>query len=50
MRYVGNLNEKIKVLNIGVPNIYLEHGSVEELRREAGLDRDSIVRRIEDLL
>ena len=50
LRYVVSLDKKIKVLNIGVPNIYLEHGSVEELRREAGLDEDSIVRRIEDLL
>lgn len=50
LRYVASLDKKIKVLNIGVPNIYLEHGSVEELRREAGLDEDSIVRRITDLL
>lgn len=50
LRYVVSLDKKIKVLNIGVPNIYLEHGSVEELRKEAGLDEDSIVRRIEDLL
>lgn len=47
---MASLDKKIKVLNIGVPNIYLEHGSVEELRREAGLDEDSIVRRITDLL
>lgn len=50
LRYVVSLDKKIKVLNIGVPNIYLEHGSVKELRREAGLDENSIVRRIEDLL
>lgn len=50
LRYVVSLDKKIKVLNIGVPNIYLEHGSVKELRRETGLDEDSIVRRIEDLL
>lgn len=50
MRYVESLDKNIRVLNIGVPNIYLEHGSVEELRKEAGLDEDSIVRRIEDLL
>lgn len=50
LRYVVSLDKKIKVLNIGVPNIYLERGSVKELRREAGLDENSIVRRIEDLL
>lgn len=50
MRYVESLDKKVRVLNIGVPNVYLEHGSVEELRKESGLDKDSIVRRIEDLL
>lgn len=47
-RFVNTLDVDCRVLNIGVPNLYLEHGSVEDLRRECGLDVDSIVKRILD--
>lgn len=49
MRYVETLEKNVRVLNIGVPNIYLEHGSVELLHREAGLDAETVVKRIEEL-
>lgn len=35
------------VLNICVPDEYVEHGNVELLRREIGIDADSIVTKIE---
>lgn len=33
-------------LTIGIPDAYVEHGDVEVLKREVGIDGDSIVRRI----
>lgn len=42
---LGNL-----FLNISIPDTYVEHGSVELLKEELGLDPDSIVRRIEAVL
>ncbi|MCI9427167.1 MAG: 1-deoxy-D-xylulose-5-phosphate synthase [Eubacterium sp.] len=35
-----------KVLNIAIPDDYVEHGNVELLRKEVGLDEDSITERI----
>ncbi|GFI65010.1 1-deoxy-D-xylulose-5-phosphate synthase [Lachnospiraceae bacterium] len=34
------------LLNISIPDAYVEHGNVEVLKREIGIDADSIVRRI----
>lgn len=45
-RFLTSLDTGVKICNIGVPNIYLEHGSVELLRKECGLDVDSIVKKI----
>lgn len=38
--------EKINVLNISVPDQFVEHGGVDELYKMLGLDTDSIVERI----
>ncbi|MBP3337815.1 MAG: 1-deoxy-D-xylulose-5-phosphate synthase [Lachnospiraceae bacterium] len=46
LRYVNSNNIDLDVINIAVPNLYLEHGSVDMLRKEAGIDEDSIVKRI----
>lgn len=35
----------VEVLNIAVPDEYVEHGNVEILRKEVGMDKDTIVRR-----
>ncbi len=35
-----------KVLNIAIPDDYVEHGNVELLRKEVGLDEASITERI----
>ena len=37
---------KSDYLNIGIPDAYVEHGNVEVLKKEVGIDEDSIVRRI----
>jgi 1-deoxy-D-xylulose-5-phosphate synthase len=41
-RLVSNLNTDTKVFSIGVPNFYLEHGSVEMLKKECGLDAAAV--------
>lgn len=39
-----------RYLNISIPDAYVEHGNVELLKQEIGLDADSIVRRIREVL
>ncbi len=46
LRYINSSRIDLDVLNIAVPNLYLEHGRVEDLRKEAGIDEDSIVKKI----
>jgi 1-deoxy-D-xylulose-5-phosphate synthase len=46
-RFVNKLDVKTKVMNIGVPNFYLEHGSVAVLRKECGLDEACIIKKVE---
>lgn len=38
------------LINISIPDAYVEHGSVDLLKKEIGLDADSIVRRIMEKL
>lgn len=45
-RFINGLDYQGKILNIGVPNFYLEHGAVELLRKECGLDAESIVKKV----
>ena len=35
-----------RVLNIALPDDYIEHGNVELLKRETGIDADSVVKRV----
>ena len=35
----------IRILNIAIPDEYVEHGNVDLLRKEVGLDVDTIVER-----
>ena len=46
VQYVMQSGEKTRVRTIGISDDYVEHGNVEMLRRETGLDRDMIVKRI----
>lgn len=43
---VDELGAAVRVLNIAVPDEYVEHGNVELLKREIGIDADSIVKKI----
>lgn len=44
--YVDMLHTGTEVLCISIPDEYVEHGNVELLKREVGIDADSIVSRI----
>ena len=44
--YVDGLESPVPVLNIAIPDEYVEHGNVELLKREIGIDADSIVDKI----
>ena len=44
--YVTEQGSDRKVIHIGIPNVYVEHGNVDLLKREVGLDKTSIVEKI----
>lgn len=44
--YVDEINAPVHVLNIAIPDEYVEHGNVELLKREIGIDADSIVKKV----
>ena len=44
MDYVSRAALNVHVRNIGISDEYVEHGNVEVLRKEVGLDRDAIVK------
>ena len=50
LRYVNNCEYDARVLNIGIPNMYLEHGNVDVLKEEVGLTSKNIVKRILETL
>ncbi len=36
----------VQVLNISIPDEYVEHGNVDALYEEVGIDAESVIRRI----
>ena len=48
LKFVNSADIDIKVQNLAIPNQYLEQGSVDVLRKEAGLDPHSIAERVEN--
>ncbi len=44
--YVQKNNPGIRVLNVALPDAYIEHGNVSLLREMLGIDSDSIIRRM----
>ena len=43
---VSDLQLQVRVLNISLPDDYIEHGSVDILRCEAGIDAETVTERI----
>ena len=46
--YVDTIHTKTKVMCVALPDEYVEHGNVELLKKEVGIDADTIVKRITD--
>ena len=46
--YVQKHYPQIRVLNIALPDAYVEHGNVSLLRSELGIDSDSILERLRE--
>ncbi|MBR5337197.1 MAG: 1-deoxy-D-xylulose-5-phosphate synthase [Lachnospiraceae bacterium] len=46
LEYVNEAHIGCPVLNIAVPDEFIEHGSVSQLKKHAGIDADSITERI----
>lgn len=46
LRHVCSMNYKVKVLPVALPNLYIEHGNTDKLKKESGIDADSIVKKI----
>ncbi|MBR3004141.1 MAG: 1-deoxy-D-xylulose-5-phosphate synthase [Lachnospiraceae bacterium] len=46
LRFLNNIGSKAKVINIGLPNSYVEQGSTERLIKECGLDKGSIFEKL----
>ena len=44
--YLNEIGSKVRSINISLPDDYVEHGNVEILKADAGIDADSIVKRI----
>ncbi len=48
--YLDGIQADVRLLNINIPDEYVEHGNVDILRREVGIDAETIERRISELL
>ena len=46
LNFMDSNDLKNKYLNISLPDAYVEHGNVEVLKQQTGIDADSIVKRI----
>ncbi len=46
--YIHEHYPQIRVLNIALPDAYVEHGNVSKLREGLGIDSDSVVRRMKE--
>ena len=44
--YLSSCNADLHIVNIAISDEYVEHGNVDILRQEVGIDADSIYKRI----
>jgi 1-deoxy-D-xylulose-5-phosphate synthase len=48
--YVLNTQNNCKILNIGLPDVFIKHGTQQEIHQELGLDSAGIIDKIQKLL
>ncbi len=46
LQFVNVQDLPVKVINIAIPNVYIEHGNVNLLKKEARIDADSVYNRL----
>ena len=46
-KYIHEFYPEIRVIQIALPDAYVEHGNVSVLREMLGIDSDSVLKRIE---
>ncbi len=44
--YLNQIGSPVRCINVALPDDYIEHGNVDLLRKETGIDTDAILRRI----
>lgn len=47
LRITRDMNLKYKVINVAIPNVYVEHGNIEILKSKIGLDKETILNKIQ---
>ena len=50
IEHVNDAKLDVNVVCVTVPDEYVEHGSVDQLRKEIGIDVDSVVSKVKSLL
>lgn len=50
LKYVNAMNYDSKVINIGIPNMFLEHGNIGLLKKEVGLSLENVTNKILEVL
>ena len=45
-QYLNQCGTDARIVNIAIPDEYVEHGNVDILRKETGIDADSIVKKL----
>lgn len=46
LTYLNDIGSAVKVITVSLPDDYVEHGNVDLLRQEVGIDQESIVKKI----
>ena len=46
LSFAGEQSLDVKVLPLALPDDYVEHGSVDQLRKETGIDEETMVKKI----
>lgn len=46
LKHCNNIESDVEILNIAIPNLYVEHGNIDILKKESGIDKETIVRKI----
>jgi 1-deoxy-D-xylulose-5-phosphate synthase len=54
-RFLDILEDKgyaksIKFIHVAIPDVYVEHGNVEILKKETGIDKESVLEKIREAL